>query len=338
MMQAALAMLARGQDLSGPLAMEVMEEVASGRATDAQIASLITALRVKGESAEEIASFARVLQGHARSVRPKVRGMLVDTCGTGGDGAGTFNISTAAAIVAAGAGVPVVKHGNRNVSSSCGSADVLEALGVAVTLSPEQSCAIIEEIGIGFLFAPVYHPALRHAAKVRHELGFSTIFNLLGPLLNPAGAPARLCGVYHPALIPKFAVSLLSLGAERAMVVHGDGLDEITVSGPTVVAEIDRDTVRNYTLTPEDYGFSRSPLSTLTGSTPAENARTIRQILAGKEGPARDVVVMNAGAAIYLGGLAPDYVAGVSLAGEAIDSGAAAGKLDALVVASGGVR
>lgn len=337
-MQAALAMLARGQDLSGPLAMEAMEEVASGRATDAQIASLITALRVKGESAEEIASFARVLQGHARAVRPKVRGMLVDTCGTGGDGAGTFNISTAAAIVAAGAGVPVVKHGNRNVSSSCGSADVLEALGVAVTLSPEQSCAIIEEIGIGFLFAPVYHPALRHAAKVRHELGFSTIFNLLGPLLNPAGAPARLCGVYHPSLIQKFAVSLRSLGAERAMVVHGDGLDEITVSGPTVVAEIDRDTVRNYTLTPEDYGFIRSPLSTLAGSTPAENARTIRQILAGKEGPARDVVVMNAGAAIYLGGLAPDYAAGISRAGEAIDSGAAAGKLDALVVASGGVR
>ncbi|MCG7854994.1 MAG: anthranilate phosphoribosyltransferase [Methanoregulaceae archaeon] len=337
MMQAALARLARGQDLSSRLAMEAMEEVASGRASEAQIASLITALRVKGESAEEIASFARVLQRHARAVSPRVGGMLVDTCGTGGDGAGTFNISTAAAIVAAGAGVPVVKHGNRNVSSSCGSADVLEALGVAVDLPPERSCAIIEEIGIGFLFAPVYHPALRHAAKVRHELGFSTIFNLLGPLLNPAGAPARLCGVYHPALISKFAVSLQSLGAERAMVVHGDGLDEITVSGPTLVAEIDRDTVKNYTLTPEDFGFSRSPLSTLAGSTPAENARTIREILDGKEGPARDVVVMNAGAAIYLGGLVSGYAAGISRAEEAIDSGAAAGKLDALVVASGGV-
>ncbi|NYT16568.1 MAG: anthranilate phosphoribosyltransferase [Methanomicrobiales archaeon] len=337
MMQAALARLARGQDLSSMLAMEAMEEVASGRATEAQIASLITALRVKGESAEEIASFARVLQGHARAVSPRVGGMLVDTCGTGGDGAGTFNISTAAAIVAAGAGVPVVKHGNRNVSSSCGSADVLEALGVAVDLPPERSCAIIEEIGIGFLFAPVYHPALRHAAKVRHELGFSTIFNLLGPLLNPAGAPARLCGVYHPDLISKFAVSLQSLGAERAMVVHGDGLDEITVSGPTLVAEIDRDTVTNYILIPEDFGFSRSPLSTLAGSTPAENARTIRQILDGKEGPARDVVVMNAGAAIYLGGLVSDYAAGISRAEEAIDSGAATGKLDALVVASGGV-
>jgi len=336
-MQAALARLARGQDLSSRLAMEAMEEVASGRASEAQIASLITALRVKGESAEEIASFARVLQKHARAVSPRVGGMLVDTCGTGGDGAGTFNISTAAAIVAAGAGVPVVKHGNRNVSSSCGSADVLEALGVAVDLSPERSCAIIEEIGIGFLFAPLYHPALRHAAKVRHELGFSTIFNLLGPLLNPAGAPARLCGVYHPALISKFAVSLQSLGAERAMVVHGDGLDEITVSGPTLVAEIDRDTVKNYTLTPGDFGFSRSPLSTLAGSTPAENARTIRQILDGKEGPARDVVVMNAGAAIYLGGLVSGYAAGISRAEEAIDSGAAAGKLDALVVASGGV-
>jgi anthranilate phosphoribosyltransferase len=338
MMKAALASLARGQDLSSRLAMEAMEEVASGRASEAQIASLITALRVKGESAEEISSFARVLQGHALAVRPNIRGMLVDTCGTGGDGAGTFNISTAAAIVAAGAGVPVVKHGNRNVSSSCGSADVLEALGVAVDLPPERSCMIIEEIGIGFLFAPVYHPALRHAAKVRHDLGFSTIFNLLGPLLNPAGAPARLCGVYSPELIPKFAVSLLSLGTERGMVVHGDGLDEITVSGPTLVAEIDKDAVRNYILAPEDFGFSRSPLSALAGSTPAENARIIRQILAGKEGPARDVVVMNAGAAIYLGGSAHDYATGISQAEDAIDSGAAAGKLDALVSASGGKR
>jgi anthranilate phosphoribosyltransferase len=338
MMQAALARLARGQDLSSRLAMEAMEEVASGRASEAQIASLITALRVKGESAEEIASFARVLQGHARAVRPNIRGMLVDTCGTGGDGAGTFNISTAAAIVAAGAGIPVVKHGNRNVSSSCGSADVLEALGVVVDLSPERSCTIVEEIGIGFLFAPVYHPALRHAAKVRRDLGFSTIFNLLGPLLNPAGAPARLCGVYSPDLIPKFAASLLSLGTEQGMVVHGDGLDEITVSGPTLVAEIGGDAVRNYTLAPEDFGFSRSPLSTLAGSTPAENARIIRQILAGKEGPARDVVIMNAGAAIYLGGGAHSYAAGISRAEAAIDSGAAAGKLDALVSASGVVQ
>ncbi len=335
-MQEALAVLARGQDLTGRLAMEAMEEVASGRATEAQIASLITALRVKGESPEEIAAFARVLQEHACLIRPKVSGLLVDTCGTGGDGTGTFNISTAAAIVASGAGVPVVKHGNRNVSSSCGSADVLEALGVRIDLSPEQSCAVIEKIGIGFLFAPVYHPALRHAAKVRRDLGFSTIFNLLGPLLNPAGAPARLCGVYHPALVPKFALSLISLGTERAMVVHGNGLDEITVTGTTLVAEINRTSVRNYTISPADFGISTSPLSALAGSTPSGNARIIREILAGKEGPARDVVVMNAGAAVYLGSHAPDYGAGISRAEKAIDSGAAEEKLDDLIIATGG--
>ncbi|NYT07628.1 MAG: anthranilate phosphoribosyltransferase [Methanomicrobiales archaeon] len=336
-MRAALAIVARGEDLPPRLAMEAMEEVASGRATDAQIAAFITALRVKGESAEEIASCARVLQDHACAVRPKVRGMLVDTCGTGGDGTGTFNISTAAAIVTAGAGVPVVKHGNRNVSSSCGSADVLEALGVCIDQSPEQTCAAVEKIGIGFLFAPVYHPALRHAAQVRRDLGFSTIFNLLGPLLNPAGAPARLCGVYHPSLVPKFAHSLISLGAERAMVVHGNGLDEITISGQTLVAEIDGTSIRRYTFTPAEFGISSSPLSSIIGGTPSENARIIRQVLSGKEGPARDVVVMNAGAAIYIGGRARDYAAGITRAEEAIDSGAAAEKLDALVIATGGV-
>lgn len=334
----ALAVLARGHDLPGRLAREAMEEIAAGRATDAQIASLITALRVKGESPGEIATFARVLQEHACRIRPEVSGLLVDTCGTGGDGTGTFNISTAAAIVAAGAGVPVVKHGNRNVSSSCGSADVLEALGVRIDLSPEQSCRVIEKIGIGFLFAPAYHPALRHAAKARRDLGFSTIFNLLGPLLNPAGAPARLCGVYQPDLVPKFALSLVSLGTERAMVVHGNGLDEITITGTTLVAEITRSSIRNYTLTPADFGISTSPLSALAGSTPGGNARIIRDILAGKEGPARDVVIMNAGAAIYLGDGAPDYGAGIARAEEAIDRGAAEGKLDDLITATGGER
>jgi anthranilate phosphoribosyltransferase len=336
-MQEALALLSRGQDLPGSLAMHSMQEIASGRATEAQIAAFITALRIKGESREEIAACARVLQDHAHQVRPRVCGMLVDTCGTGGDGTGTFNISTAAAIVAAGAGVPVVKHGNRSVSSSCGSADVLEALGVRIDLSPEQICSVIEEVGIGFLFAPLYHPALGYVAKVRRDLGFSTLFNLLGPLLNPAGAPARLCGVYHPALIPKFAAALISLGAERAMVVHGNGLDEITTSGPTLVAEIAGSSVREYTLNPQDYGIRSSPLSAITGGAPAENARIIRMVLDGKEGPARDVVVLNAGAAVYIGGMASSYLAGISRAEEAIDSGAAAAKLEALVIASGGL-
>jgi anthranilate phosphoribosyltransferase len=337
MMQAVLARLARREDLPGSVAMEAMEQVASGQATESQIAAFITALRLKGESAEEIASFARVLQEHAITIFPKIRGMLVDTCGTGGDGSGTFNISTAAALVAAGAGVPVVKHGNRSVSSSCGSADVLEALGVRIDLSPDQCCTVIEENGIGFLFAPAFHPALRHAAKVRRDLGFSTIFNLLGPLLNPARAQARLCGVYSPDLVPVFAACLHSLGAERAMVVHGEGLDEITVSGPTLLTEISHGVLRSYTITPEDFGISRSPVSALAGSSPAANAGIIRDILSGVGGPARDVTVMNAGAAIYLGGSAPDYAAGIDRAEEAIDSGAAREKLEALVIATGGM-
>jgi anthranilate phosphoribosyltransferase len=334
-MQAVLARLAEGRDLSSQEAEGAMEIIAQGRATDAQIASLITALHLKGETAEEIAAFARVLQVHALSIKPVVTGRLVDTCGTGGDRAHTFNISTAAALVAAGAGVPVVKHGNRMVSSSCGSADVLEALGVRVDLPPQQVSAIVEETGIGFLFAPSFHPAMKHAAKARKDLGFSTIFNLLGPLLNPAGAQARLCGVYSSALIHKFALSLCALGTERAMVVHGDGLDEITISGETYVAEVDRGTIRQYTLTPEQFGIPRSPVITLRGNSPRENAAIIRAVLSGREGPARGVVVMNAGAAIFLGGKSIDLSSGISRAEEAIDSGAAAQKLGALVKASG---
>jgi anthranilate phosphoribosyltransferase len=337
-MQAVLARLAEGNDLSPSLAAEAMELVACGEATDAQIASLITALRVKGESADEMAAFARVLERHALKIRPRLNGLLVDTCGTGGDGSGTFNISTAAAIVAAGAGVPVVKHGNRRASSSCGSADVLEALGVTIDLPPQRTCSIIEEIGIGFLFAPVFHPALRHAAKTRSELGFSSVFNLLGPLLNPAGASARLCGVYSPVLIEKFARTFLSLGTERAMVVHGDGLDEITVSGMSRVAEIKQGVMREYTVVPEEFGLRRSPVSALAGHSPAENAALIRAVFSGEQGPARDVVLMNAGAAIYLGAKAGSLPEGILLAEKAIDSGAAAQKLEELVTATGGSR
>jgi anthranilate phosphoribosyltransferase len=337
-MQAALARLADGNDLSSSLAAEAMEQVATGRATDAQIASLITALRVKGETPEEMAEFARVLSRHALTIHPRVTGPLLDTCGTGGDRSGTFNISTAAAIVAAGAGVAVVKHGNRRASSSCGSADVLEALGVTVDLPPQKTCSVIEKIGIGFLFAPVFHPALRYAAKARSELGFSSVFNLLGPLLNPAGADARLCGVYSPGLVQKFARTFLSLGTDRAMVVHGEGLDEITVSGVTRVAELRHGEIREYTVVPEELGIRRSPLSALAGSSPSENARLIRAIFSGMEGPARDVVIMNAGAAIYLGAKAGSLAGGISLAERAIDSGAAGEKLEELVNATGESR
>jgi len=333
-MQAILAQLADGKHLSPDQATGVMEMIATGQATAAQIASLITALRMKGETAEEITSFVRVLLRHAVTIRPQVSGRLVDTCGTGGDGARTFNISTAAAFVAAGAGVPVVKHGNRNVSSSCGSADVLEALGVRIDLSPERVCSVVEETGIGFLFAPSFHPALRHAAAPRKELGFSTVFNLLGPLLNPAGAPARLCGVYSPDLVSRFSTALLALGTERAMVVHGQGLDEITVAGPTLVAEIDGGSIRRYTISPEEFGISLSPHSALAGRSPKDNAEIIRMILSGAPGPAHDVVVMNAGAAVFLGDKAPDLERGIQKSEEAIASGAASERLEALVQAS----
>ena len=335
-MKAALARLAGGNDLPPVLAEEAMELVASGGASDAQIASFITALHLKGESADEIAAFARVLDRYALKIRPRLQGPLVDTCGTGGDGSGTFNISTAAAIVAAGSGAPVVKHGNRKASSSCGSADVLEALGVRVDLPPQEICSIIEEVGIGFLFAPVFHPALRHAAKTRSELGFSSVFNLLGPLLNPAGAGARLCGVYDPELVPKFARAFLSLGTEHAMVVNGDGIDEITVSGMTRVAEVRQDEITEYTINPGEFGIQLSPLSALAGHSPAVNAMIIRRILSGEHGPARDVVVLNAGAAIYLGGKAGSLSNGISLAEKAIDTGRAAEKLENLVKATGG--
>ncbi len=335
-MKGTLARLASGDDLPPVLAEEAMEMVASGRASDAQIASFITALHLKGESADEMAAFTRVLDRHARKILPRLEGPLVDTCGTGGDRSGTFNISTAAAIVAAGAGVPIVKHGNRKASSSCGSADVLEALGVRVDLPPEEVCSIIEEIGIGFLFAPVFHPALRHAAKTRSELGFSSVFNLLGPLLNPSGASARLCGVYDPGLVPTFAKAFHALGTEHAMIVHGDGIDEITVSGLTRVAEVRRGKIHEYTINPGEFGIRRSPLSTLAGHSPAVNAMIIRRVLSGEQGPARDVVIINAGAAIYLGAKASDLAEGISLAEKAVDTGRAAEKLEDLVKATGG--
>jgi anthranilate phosphoribosyltransferase len=334
MMQAILARLSEGEHLRPDQAASAMEMIASGQATEAQIASMITALRMKGETAEEITGFVQVLLRHALTICPKVSGRLVDTCGTGGDGARTFNISTTAAFVAAGAGIPVVKHGNRSVSSSCGSADVLEALGVRIGLSPEHVSSVVEETGIGFLFAPAFHPALRHAAAARKELGFSSVFNLLGPLLNPARAPVRLCGVYSPALVARFSTALLALGAERAMVVHGQGLDEITVAGPTLVAEIDRGDIRSYTITPEEFGIARSPHSALAGGSPSTNAEIIRRVLSGIPGPAHDVVTMNAGAAIFLADGARSLDRGIEKAEDSIASGAAMERLEALVHAS----
>ncbi len=336
-MQAALHVLIEGRPLSGHDACEAMEYIASGRATEAQVGAFLAALRVRGESAEEIATFGRVLQQHAVSIRPQVAGPLVDTCGTGGDGCRTFNISTAAAIVAAGGGVPIVKHGNRSVSSSCGSADVLEALGVKVDLPPDRVCRIVEETGIGFLFAPNFHPAFRNAARARRDLGFHTVFNVLGPLLNPAGAPSRLMGVYSPSIVRTLAEALDRLGAKRAMVVHGAGLDEITNTGETRVAELSQGVIHEYAITPEEFGLPRYSRDALMGGTPEENAGAILSVLRGEEGPRHDVAVMNAGAAIYLGGKAGDMGEGIEKAQKSIRSGKALGKLEALIDATGGI-
>ncbi|HWQ66408.1 MAG TPA: anthranilate phosphoribosyltransferase [Methanospirillum sp.] len=338
MNQEAFTRLMAHEDLSSDLAAEVMSTIARGEYTGVQIGCLLTALRMKGESASEIAAFTRVMQGCAHTIHPRVSGMMVDTCGTGGDvhtGGGTFNISTAAAIVAASAGVPVVKHGNRSVSSRCGSADVLEALGVVITQTPEQATRIIEEVGIGFLFAPLFHPAMRHVAPIRKEMGVLTVFNILGPLLNPAGAQARLIGVYDPGLVPVIADVLRQLGVTRALVVHGDGLDEITVTGSTLIAELSEGVITSRTLTPEEVGITRADKGSLQGGSPEENAAIIRTVLKGEGGACQDIVALNAGAAIYLGGRASDLASGVKIAYECIKSGQAETKLTDLIIASG---
>ena len=313
-----------------------MNEIMKGQATPAQIGGFLIALRVKGETPEEIATFARVMRNHAISVRPRVPGTLVDTCGTGGDGAQTFNISTAAAFVAAGAGITVVKHGNRGVSSRCGSADVLAALGVAIAVDPGRQADIMQETGIIFLFAPSHHPAMKHVMATRQDLGCRTVFNLLGPLANPAGADAQVLGVYTKDLTGPIAEVLRILGVSRAMVVHGSGLDEITVTGETTVTELDGSRIQEYTLSPEMFGFARAAPADILGGSPEENARIISAVFAGELGPARDIVLLNAGAAIYVGGRAATLAEGIRRAAESIDSGKAKGKLDALISATRG--
>ena len=336
MIREAIAQVSSGTDLSPAEAGGVMEEIMHGAATPAQIGGFLTALRMKGETVIEIAAFARAMRAAAVPVSLPSPGERVDTCGTGGDGAGTFNISTAAAFVAAGVGVPVVKHGNRGVSSRCGSADVLEALGVDVAIPPERVADVLSAAGIAFLFAPAYHPAMQYARTARQEIGIRTVFNLLGPLTNPAGAGAHLLGVYDPGLTLPVARVLGDLGAERAMVVHGAGLDEIATAGPTTVAELRDGEVTTYTLDCTEFGIPRSPVAAIRGGGPEENAATLLSVLAGEEGPARDIVLLNAGAAIYLGGKARDIAQGVARAEASIDSGAALDRLRRLIGATGG--
>ncbi len=331
-----ISRLIERQDLSPEEAGQIMGDIMDGRTTQPQIGAFLAALRMKGETPEEIAAFAKVMRRHAMTVTPVTGRMLVDTCGTGGDGTHTFNISTASALVAAGAGVPVVKHGNRSVSSTCGSADVLAELGVNLAVDPAQQAAIVEQAGIAFLFAPSHHPAMRHVMAARQELGCRTVFNILGPLANPAGAQAQVLGVYSPRLTLPMAKVLRILGLSRAMVVHGSGLDEITTTGETQICELEGNTIKEYTLNPAAFGISIVSLSDLRGGNPQENARIIREILAGEKGAGRDIVLLNAGAAIYAGGQARDLHEGIRSAAASIDSGNARARLEALVSATRG--
>lgn len=328
MIKEAIGKLVEGKSLAQAEASLVMEEIMAGDATPAQLGAFISMLRVKGETVDEIAGLASTMR--ARAVPVMTRRPTIDTCGTGGDASGTFNISTAAAFTAAAGGVAVAKHGNRAMSSRCGSADVLEALGSDVNMNPEQVADCLDQTGIAFMFAPLFHPAMRHAAGPRRELGIRTVFNILGPLTNPAGARAQVLGVPGTDLARKMAGALLRLGTHHALVVSGlDGLDEITITGPTLVCEV-RDGERDeYVVAPEDFGFARASLDTIRGGTAADNAAIIRAVLAGEDsGPRRQVVVLNAAAALVAGDVAPDLASGVRLADLAIASGRAASVLE----------
>ena len=334
MIKQALAKVVTGQNLSEDEMVEVMDQIMSGKATEAQIGAFITALRMKGETIDEIAGAARVMRKKALKVDAADSGeILVDPVGTGGDASGTFNVSTTTAFVVAGAGIPVAKHGNRSISSHCGSADVLEALGVDLGLSAEQIGQCVRKVGIGFMFAPMMHGAMKYAIGPRKEIGIRTVFNILGPLTNPAGANVYLLGVYDPALIEKMAHVLARFEVKRALVVCGEGnIDEITITGETLVADLNNGEVSTYTVKPEDVGLTRATLADIKGGETAEaSAEQLRAVLSGEKGAKLDMVLLNAGAALLAAGKVVDLEAGVELARKIIDSGAALEKLDALV-------
>ena len=334
MFSALLEKLTHHEDLTAEEAAAAMREVMEGRAAPAQLAALLAALVMKGERPAEIVGFARTMREHAVKLsRPA--GDVFDTCGTGGDRSGTFNISSAAAIVVAACGVRVAKHGNRSVSSRCGSADVFEALGVNVTVPPEVVERSLHEAGIAFFFAPAFHPSMRHAAQTRRELGIRTAFNLLGPLTNPAGAQRQIVGVPRAELTELMAHALRMLGTERAWVVHGaDGIDEISIAGYTKVAECRNGTVHTFFIHPAEFGLTKSSTGALAGGDAAANGAIICSVLAGAPGAARDVVLLNAGAGLFVAGTAESVRDGIARAAEAIDSGAARQTLDAMVRAS----
>ncbi|HEX5339144.1 MAG TPA: anthranilate phosphoribosyltransferase [Gallionella sp.] len=333
--QAALHKLLDRTDLSRDEMLAVMHGIMSGAYTHAQIAGILIALRMKGETVEEIAAAAEVMRGLSTKVTVKTDAYLVDTCGTGGDGIQTFNVSTVSAIVAAAAGAKVAKHGGRSVSSTCGSADVLEALEVNVNLTPTQVAHCVDSIGIGFMFAPNHHSAMKHAAPVRRELGVRTLFNLLGPLTNPAGAKRQVMGVFDRSLTGKLARVLQQLGSEHVLVVHGaDGMDEISFAGDTYVAELKDGQVSEYVLNPQQFGLALHQAESIRVQNAEESKAIILAVLDGQPGPARDIVLLNAGAAIYVAGLAPSLLDGIARAAQVIDDGTAREKLTQLSLLS----
>jgi anthranilate phosphoribosyltransferase len=330
MVREAIAKLLEGEDLAADEARAVLDEIMSGDATDAQIGAFLVAMRIKGETPEEITGFARTMREKCVTIETS-REDVIDTCGTGGDALDTFNVSTAAALIAAAGGAAVAKHGNVSVSSQCGSADVLKALGVNIELSPERVGRCLDETGIGFLFAPALHPAMKHAIGPRRELGVRTVFNILGPLTNPAKARRQLLGVYSPDLTEPLATALLELGAESALVVHGmHGLDELSTLGDTRVSEVRGGTVHTYTLRPEDVGLATASPEDISGGTPEESAAMLMDVLEGKPGARRDIALLNAAGALLVAGKAQHFKGGVRAAEEAVDSGAAREKLEQL--------
>ncbi len=329
----AIAKLVELEDLSEAQAAACMDELMTGTATPAQFGAYVTALRMKGETIDEIAGMARVMR--EKSSRIDIDGALLDTCGTGGDASGSFNVSTCAAFVAAGAGARVAKHGNRAMTSQCGSADVLEALGAKIDLTPDHVKRCIERAGVGFMFAQGFHPAMKYVAPLRREIGIRTVFNMLGPLTNPAGADCQVVGVARAQLVEKMAGALQRLGSRRALVVHGDdGFDEFSISGPSTVTELAGGALRTYRVAPEDVGLARHDVGFLRGGTPEQNATELKLVLDGAPGPLRDFTLMNAGAALVAWGAAVDLRDGVAIAEKSIDSGAAAASLAAFVEAT----
>ncbi len=324
----------RNQHLTAEEAENAISKIFT-EASDSQIAAFLTGMKIKGETPLEIAGLARGMKKAANIINPGVQGILVDTCGTGGDSTGTINVSTAAAIVTASCGIPVAKHGNYSITSKSGSADVLRELGVKIDLPPQDVEKTIEKVGIGFMLAPVFHPSMKRVAQIRRDLGFRTVFNILGPLTNPANAKAQVIGVFDSSLCEPIANVLNILGTKRALVVHGSGMDEISISGETQIVELNNGKISRYTVIPEDLGIKRCLIADIVGGTPEENARDIVDVLKGKTGAKRDIIAVNAGAALLVGGKVENLGSGIKMAFQSIDSGAALDKLKDFVRAAG---